>query len=226
MNGLSNIQHRLQFVILRERGRWRSQRQSESKDLALFVLLAILITVINGFSQTPNRHAAAAIPKHQRVTLRFEDFAESSGMIRLRLVNGTIWTLRVPVDIKSRNVMIEANRHKDGAEAAVRYYLQEYDPSPEMQVITASGQKMPPDEPKHPPVREIHRIDVLTDWYIPPGQSVVFSVPKADLARNVELYVYLRYEWEDLGTETLEGPVHLVYFRGVDLPTEVQSKIR
>jgi hypothetical protein len=35
----------------------------------------------------------------------------------------------------------------------------------------------------------------------------------------------LRYEWESLGTEALDGPVLLVYFRGIDLPKDVQAKI-
>jgi len=195
--------------------------RSKWSTALLFVLL-----LSNRFSQAGRTESSARIPKTQRVALQFEDFDESKGTIRLRLTNKTIWTLRVPVDIKSADVMKAANDHRNGAEAAVRYYLQEYDPSPEMQVITASGQRMPSDEPEHPHVRKVRRIDIFTDWYIPSGQSVVFTVPKTDLARNAELYVYLRYEWEDLGTETLEGPVHLVYFRGIDLLNEIQSKIK
>ena len=59
----------------------------------------------------------------------------------------------------------------------------------------------------------------------PRNESIVFEVPKEYLAMNVMLSVSLRYEWEDLGPETLDGPVHLVYFRGIDLPRDVQLKV-
>jgi len=158
------------------------------------------------------------IPHNQRVDIEFDRFDEQQGAIWLRLVNRTAWDIRIPVELTSPAVARLAKAHKNGAEADVRYYLQEYDPGPLMQVTTKSGQKIPPDEPVHPPVPSIHRFDFLTEWWIPRNQSLTFRVPKQHLARNVEIYIYLRYEWESLGTEVLDGPVHLVYFRGIDLP--------
>ena len=123
--------------------------------------------------------------------------------------------------------MIRSSRlHKDGAEVGIRYYLEPYDPRPTMQFTTAAGEKVPPDEREHPPVPEVKRFDFLTEWWTPKNESIIFEIPKEHLARNIALYVYLRYEWKELGTETLSGPVHLVYFRGIDLPAEVQARIR
>jgi len=90
----------------------------------------------------------------------------------------------------------------------------------------AQNGQSPPAIPRNQHVPKIRRYDFMTDWWIPKGQSIVFEVPKEHLARNVALYVYLRYEWEDLGKETLDGPVHLVYFRVIDLPKEVEAKIK
>jgi hypothetical protein len=165
------------------------------------------------------------------VTIEYESFDKDHGSVKLRLHNWTAWDIRVPVEMnfpgKASGVEIvkSAKTHPDGAEAPVRYYLEEYDPGPWMQTTDASGHKSPPDEPKHPPVPKFQRFDFMTEWWIPKNQSIVFAVPKEHLARNVELYVYLRYEWEDLGAEALDGPVHLVYFRGIDLPKKIQEKI-
>ena len=149
----------------------------------------------------------------------------------MRLRNSTAWDIRIPVEMnfpgKANGIEIvkSAKTHPDGAEAPVRYYLEEYDPGPGMQTTDSSGHKSPPDEPKHPPVPKFQRYDFMTEWWILKDQSIVFEVPKEHLARNVELYVYLRYEWENLGTEVLDGPVHLVYFHGIDLPKKIQAKI-
>ena len=89
----------------------------------------------------------------------------------------------------------------------------------------SQGSRLRSAAAKLPPVPKIHRYDFLTEWWIPKGESILFVVPKERLAMNVMLSVSLRYEWEDLGPEVLDGPVHLVYFRGIDLPDDVQLKI-
>jgi hypothetical protein len=171
-------------------------------------------------------------PQYQRVTIEFERFDDARGTVWLRLRNETAWDIRAPVEMAppggkiTTEIVKSARSHKDGAEAWVRYYLEEYDPGPWTQTTDAAGHKSPHDEPEHPPVPKIQRYDFLTEWWIPKKRSIVFQVPKQHLARNVMLSVSLRYEWEDLGAESLDGPVHLVYFRGVELPSEVQAKIK
>jgi hypothetical protein len=161
----------------------------------------------------------APLPKNQRVTLDFEQFDEPSGKLWLRLRNSTVRDIRIPVETAfpgqkiTGEIMKSARNHKDGAEAPVRYYLEEF------------STNNPAADAKLPLVPKLHRYDFLTEWWIPRNGSIVFEVPKEYLAMNVMLSVSLRYEWEDLGPESLDGPVHLVYFRGIDLPDDVQLKV-
>jgi hypothetical protein len=195
------------------------------------VLFLVLYFSVASKAQTKGNQETPGIPKNQRVTIEFESVDKEQGLVKLRMHNWTAWDIRIPVEMNfpgkanCLEIVKSAKTHPDGAEAPVRYYLEEYDPGPWMQTTDASGRKSPPDEPKHPPVPKFQRYDFMTEWWIPKNQSIVFEVPKAHLARNVELHVYLRYEWESLGTEVLDGPVHLVYFRGIDLPKQIQAKI-
>jgi hypothetical protein len=199
------------------------------------ILLLFLMIALQGngcVHRSVPQVAPSDIPRNQYVRIEFQRFDEQRGIVWLRLSNWTAWAIRIPVEMArpSENVSLEivksARNHKDGAEAPVRYYLQEDDPGPWMQMTTASGQKLPPDEPEHPPVPKVHRYDFLTEWWVPVKQTVTFQVPKEHLARNVALYVDMRYEWESLGVETLDGPVHRVFYRGIDLPKDIQAKIK
>jgi hypothetical protein len=179
---------------------------------ALCLLLPTIITAQSAKEYAP-------LPKNQRVTIELERFDEASGRLWLRLRNSTAWDIRIPVETAfpgqkiTGEIMRSARSHKDGAEAPVRYYLEEF----------STGN--PAADAKLPPVPKLHRYDFLTEWWVSRNESIVFDVPKEYLAMNVMLSVSLRYEWEDLGPETLDGPVHLVYFRGIDLPSDVQLKV-
>ncbi len=201
------------------------------RDVAPLLFIGVLCVSVTSQAQTKSDQDPTVIPKNQRVSIEFESFDKEQGTIKLRLHNWTAWDIRIPVEMNfpgkanGLEIVKSAKAHPDGAEAPVRYYLEEHDPGPWMQMTDASGRKSPPDEPKHPPVPKFQRVDFMTEWWIPKNQSIVFEVPKEHMARNIELYVYLRYEWENLGTEVLDGPVHLVYFRGIDLPKKIQAKI-
>jgi hypothetical protein len=207
------------------------RRQFRSRDAASVLFLVMLAVSARSSAQTKSDQKPTAISRNQRVTIEFESFDKERGSVKLRLRNRTDWAIRIPVEMNfpgqaiGVEIVKSAKTHPDGAEAPVRYYLEEHDLSPLMQTIDAFGRKSPLDEPKDPPVPKFRRVDFMTEWWIPTNHSLVFEVPKEHLARNVELYVYLRYEWESLGTEALDGPVHLVYFRGIDLPKDVQAKI-
>src|SRR5206468_2506383 len=178
---------------------------------------ALLVVLVAGSVSSYSWSDAATageIPRGQSVYIEFERFDRHTSTIWLRLWNNTAWAIRIPVESSDPGAIRSARSHENGAEARVRYYLDEYDPRPQLQITGRFGKKVPPDEPTHPPVPKINRVDFLTEWWIPRGESIVFEVPKQHLARNVRLYVYLRYEWEDEPTEVLNGPVHLVYFRG------------
>ncbi len=183
--------------------------------LALLALCSLASTILTAQSAKES----ALPPKNQRVTIEFERFDEANGKLRLRLRNSTAWDIRIPVETAFRGqkitgeIMKSARSHKDGAEAPVRYYLEEF------------STNNPAANAQLPPVPRLHRYDFLTEWWIPKNESIVFEIPKEYLAMNVMLSVSLRYKWEDLGPESLDGPVHLVYFRGIDLPDDVQLKV-
>jgi hypothetical protein len=182
--------------------------------IPLLALWLVTTTVTAQSAKEP-----AILSKKQRVTIEFERFDEVSGKLWLRLRNLTAWDIRIPVETSFPGEKVTgevgklARSHKDGARAPVRYYLEEF------------STNNPAADAKLPPVPKLHRYDFLTEWWIPTNESIIFEVPKEYLAMNVMLSVSLRYEWEDLGPETLDGPVHLVYFRGIDLPDDVQRKV-
>jgi hypothetical protein len=213
---------------------WTGQMKSY-----LAVALAFALLICGGISCSrkcapcPPVSLPSGIPKNQYIRIDFERLDEEKGIIWLRLTNWTAWAVRIPVEMfpyPSGNISLDilksAKTHKDRAEATVRYYLQEYDPRPWQQIIYSDGRKSPPDEPEHPPVPKINRGDVFTEWWIPKEQSVIFQVPKEHVARNILLYIDIRYEWESLGVEGLDGPVHRVFLRGIDLPKDVQAHIK
>ena len=178
-----------------------------------------LVFVVDGRGLTPAASAQSTIPRNQRVTIEFVRFDEKTGIITFGMRNQTAWDIKIPSD----GFGLPSNQ---GENVAVRYYLEEYAPSPFMQIITAGGEKIPPDEPQHPAVPKIRRGDIVASYTVRKNERIVFEVPKEHVARNIALYVDFRYEWEDLQVEILTGPVHRVYFRGIDLPQTVQSKIK
>lgn len=187
--------------------------------LTLISALIVTQSLLSLSMRAQSPKECPVLPKNQRVTIELERFDETAGRIWLRLRNSTAWDIRIPVEMAfpgqktTGEIVKSARSHKDGAEAPVRYYLEEFSTS------------NPSADAELPPVPRIHRYDFLTEWWIPKGESIVFDVPKEHLAMNVMLSVFLRYEWENLGAEVLDGPVHLVYFRGIDLPDDVQLKV-
>jgi hypothetical protein len=172
------------------------------------------------------------IPENQHVSIAFERFDNEKGVIWLRLINRTAWAIRVPVELSphpgeevSMEILRSAKSHQDGAEAPVRYYLEEYDQAPAIQAATGIPE-YPAGEPERPPVPRIHRSDFMTEWWIQKNESIIFQAPKEHVARNTALYVDLRYEWENVGLEVLDGPVHRAYFRGMDLPKDIQAYVK
>jgi hypothetical protein len=176
------------------------RRQFRSRDAASVLFLVMLAVSARSSAQTKSDQKPTAISRNQRVTIEFESFDKERGSVKLRLRNRTDWAIRIPVEMNfpgqaiGVEIVKSAKTHPDGAEAPVRYYLEEHDLSPLMQTIDAFGRKSPLDEPKDPPVPKFRRVDFMTEWWIPTNHSLVFEVPKEHLARNVELYVYLRYE--------------------------------
>jgi len=61
--------------------------------------------------------------------------------------------------------------------------------------------------------------DMSSSAWLPSGSSVVFSVPREHLSKDLAIFVRFNYEWE-YGERTFRSdePEHRVYFYGSDLP--------
>jgi len=70
-----------------------------------------------------------------------------------------------------------------------------------------------------------NRGDVFSTAWLPPGHSIVFSVPREHLAKYLGVYIKFNYEWEcDERTCRSDEPEHRVYFRAADLPPNLTEK--
>lgn len=65
--------------------------------------------------------------------------------------------------------------------------------------------------------------DVFSSAWLPPGSSIVFSVPREHLSKGLAVFVRFNYEWE-YGDRTLRSnePEHRVFFRASDLLQNLQ----
>lgn len=81
-----------------------------------------------------------------------------------------------------------------------------------------------PVEVRNPPVG-YDTGDMFSSSWLPPGQTVVFSVPREHLAKHLAIYIRFNYEWE-YGERTFrrDEPQHRVYFRASDLPENSVSR--
>jgi hypothetical protein len=63
-------------------------------------------------------------------------------------------------------------------------------------------------------------IHVVAPITLPPSKSMIFSVPREALCRNLKIYIVYNYSWEkqDEYRPFDYEPEHRVYFRGSDLP--------
>jgi hypothetical protein len=65
--------------------------------------------------------------------------------------------------------------------------------------------------------------DVFSSAWLPPGSSIIFSVPREHLSPDLMIFIRFNYEWE-YGERTFgsDEPEHRVYFRASDLPKKLQ----
>src|SRR5262249_50205274 len=141
--------------------------------LSNLLISAISILIVGGgFRLKVAEAVQSPIPRNQRVTIEFLRIDEKSGIITFGLRNQTAWDIKIPSDGFGSSPF-----NKDES-VSVRYYLEEYDPTPFMQIVSADGKKDPPDEPQHPAVPKIRRGDIVHTYTIRKNERIVFEVPK------------------------------------------------
>jgi hypothetical protein len=160
--------------------------------------------------------------------------SESIQVVWLRLHNNTRWAINFPTDSLYVGPKITPIRLCDGRgalglrtdiEVNVRYEVEAV--SGYESVRTSDGgliMNSPVDAAK-PPV--INRSDMFSTSWLPPGGSVIFSVPREHLTERLAIYIPYNYEWE-YGERIFRSdePQHRVYFRASDLPEKVQTKTK
>jgi hypothetical protein len=95
-------------------------------------------------------------------------------------------------------------------------------PSFEQSPVQSQG----PDPPKLEKAEECEAppgdwgIHVVAPITLPPGKSMIFSVPREALCKNLKIYIVYNYAWEkhDEYRPFDYEPEHRVYFWGSDLP--------
>lgn len=159
---------------------------------------------------------------------------ESIQVVWLRLHNNTRWAINFATDSLYVGPKITPIRLCDGRgalglrsdiEVNARYEVEAI--SGYESVRTSDGGLImnSPVEAAEPPV--INRSDMFSTSWLPPGGSVIFSVPREHLAERLAIYIPYNYEWE-YGERIFRSdePQHRVYFRASDLPEKVQTKTK
>jgi hypothetical protein len=158
---------------------------------------------------------------------------ESIQVVWLRLHNNTRWAINFPTDSLYVGPKITPIRLCDGRGVLGLRTDIEVNARYEGEAVSygsvrtfGSGSKMnSPADAAKPPM--INHSDVFSTSWLPPGGSVIFSVPREHLAERLAIYIPYNYEWE-YGERIFRSdePQHRVYFRASDLPEKVQTKTK
>lgn len=213
---------------------------------AAFTLAIMLLFASIGFPQqnVALKKADVLVTKgHPTVYFTFEragtrkplDAGESGRGIWLRLHNNTPWSISFCTPGLYLGSRIESYRLRDGRGALglregaeiyachgveqVSYYESE---------TTASGGINMNESVR---VQNIpvgyNRGHVFSTSWLPPGRSVILSVPREHLAKHLGVYLSFKYEWETAENDSGNNePEHRVYFRASDLPEKIQTKTK
>lgn len=159
--------------------------------------------------------------------------SESNQGVWLRLHNNTRWavnfcTVGMSIGPKIAPLYLSDGRSvaglRDGVEVIMCHGVEVVDryeskATPEGGIVIDESVEVP-----NPPVG-YNRGHVFSSAWLPPGGSVIFSVPREHLAKRLAIYITFNYEWE-YGARTFRSdePEHRVYFRASDLPKSVMSR--
>lgn len=202
-----------------------SAQQGESCGTKAGILLAkdkptIYITFERAgkVKPTPTRLAATDTSPRQSDDQNNENIQ----VVWLRLHNNTRWAINFPTDSLYVGPKITPIRLCDGRGALGLRTDMEVNARYEAEAVSGYESARTSDAAQ-PPV--INRSDVFSTSWLPPGGSVIFSVPREHLAERLAIYIPYNYEWE-YGERIFRSdePQHRVYFRASDLPEKAQTK--
>jgi hypothetical protein len=159
---------------------------------------------------------------------------ESNERVWLSLHNNTRWTLV----LDARGAGGQSFSRGDEKEIGLFVSVEEVPKSNEFRVSSVSeyrsaplapglqentGLSQPPtsvvvEEEKNCSAPYIDSCHVCSNIKLAPGKSLVFSVPRETLCKNLKIYIVYNYDWEGREGFMGEEPEHRVYFYGSSLP--------
>ena len=202
-----------------------SAQQGESCRTKAGILLAkdkptIYITFERAgkVKSTPTRLAATDTSRRQSD----DQNTQNIQVLWLRLHNNTRWAINFPTDSLYVGPKITPIRLCDGRGALGLRTDIEVNVRYEAEAVRGYESARTSDAGQ-PPV--INRSDMFSTSWLPPGGSVIFSVPREHLAERLAIYIPYNYEWE-YGERIFRSdePQHRVYFRASDLSEKAHQK--
>lgn len=211
-----------------------------SKAIFIVVVLFVFVSAVFSQSNGPFKKADVVVSKGSpTVYITFEragsrkpqDAGESERGIWLRLHNNTPWSISFCTPGLYLGSRIETYRLRDGRGAlGLRQGVEIYACHGVEQVSyyeseTTSNGGININESvrvENIPVG-YNRGHVFSTSWLPPGRSVILSVPREHLAKHLGVYLSFKYEWETAENDSGNNePEHRVYFRASALPKKLQ----
>lgn len=208
------------------------------------MFLALISTPITAFSQ---EKAIPASSKNEvdkskpSVYITFERLGgnkplvksneDNSERISLRLHNNTAFPIAIDangkytMDTLSPMTLSDGGKGyalPDGEEVEVCY---ESEAMPQMTAEEFFKIQVPKQIPSYYNCRWQLQRSGRGNLWIRPGNSIVFSVPREFLAKNLKIYTLINYESEsENGQMKADEPHHQVFFYSTDLPYKLKQK--
>jgi hypothetical protein len=173
-----------------------------------------------------------------------EQFAVSSDVAWLRLVNNTNWAVGLTADKGATNsnatpIVIPSTEHTDDDGKKAWYGKMVADKGAEMDLVYKSGVEtgcdfgLPAPKGKSCFMREavaptIPLPSISSDVFVAPGESILFPLDLSHIKKYVNIYVLYNFSWEYSGKYFRPYPhydsQHRAYFGWFELEKEIKKE--
>jgi hypothetical protein len=198
--------------------------------LAIFILCSLATVGLPQQEKTPPIDSDVRISKAQpTVYITFvrlgkrkpEHTDESNEGVWLSLHNNTKWSLVLHAYGAGGYTFARG----DEEEVGMFYGIEEVSEPKGLAVFTRSQKDKPPETAEQDGERDCSPLydnwcHVCSTIILPPGKSLLFSLPRESLCEKHKIYLVYNYEWEKReGYAGMDAePQHRVYFYGRDIP--------
>jgi hypothetical protein len=211
------------------------------------LLIFILFQIINGQINDSQKSLSKTETDKPSVYLTFERIGKFELLcsnkhrdgVWVRLHNKTPWAINLDAQqIKETNNQKSLLRLMDGSEVNGLFDGEEVSACYDVEAVPIlvpqkKGRKIILDTPLKTLVPKVDfycnckwrsgRSQAFEGVWIPAGNTILLSVPREALNKNLRVYTLFHYEWESSGGSIKRGePQHKVYFYASDLPESLQ----